>query len=327
MAMKEFGWIEKYFAPLTLGAPAACGLKDDAAIIDVPAGYQMVITKDAISEGIHFIGTEDPALIARKLIRTNLSDLAAMGAEPAGMFLAIILPREAEESWVARFAAGMKEDQLQFPVPLLGGDTTSSTAKGVSASLTAYGIVPHGKALTRSKARIGDDLYFTGTLGDSALGLTLLKQEMYLPLSKQQQEFLTRRYLLPEPRVALGKALVGIATSAIDVSDGLLQDVGHICKQSGCAAQISCDDLPLSEAASAVLAPSPAYISRLLSGGDDYELAFTAPASQHVAVESLAHALGIRITRIGSMVAGSGVHVIGSGGETLVSETAGWQHF
>jgi len=202
--MHEFDLIDRYFKPLARGFPGSLALSDDAALMDAPAGMQFVVTKDAISEGIHFIGSEEPALIARKLLRTNLSDLAAMGAEPYCYFLSISLPvnQKSElslEDWMSSFTSGLEQDQETFAVHLAGGDTTSSRSD-LTLSMTAVGLVPQGKSLRRNGAKPGDTIYVSGTLGDSALGLKLLS-------AHKEEEYLVTRYLLPQPRLALGMKL------------------------------------------------------------------------------------------------------------------------
>ncbi len=243
--MDEFDLIEKYFKPLARGFPGSLNLTDDAAVFSIPAGCELVVTTDAISEGVHFIGDEAPELIARKLLRVNLSDLAAMGATPLCYFLAGMLPKTTEAHWVKRFAEGLAEDQKQFRINIAGGDTIS-THGALSLSVTALGTVPKGKALRRSGAKPGDIIYVSGTLGDSALGLSCHCEQS--SACKTQDPFLINRYLLPEPRIALGQKLIGIANACMDISDGLVQDLGHICKASGVGATIHRDKLPLSEA-------------------------------------------------------------------------------
>jgi thiamine-monophosphate kinase len=327
MRMNEFGMIGKFFTPLTLGHEAALGLLDDAAVVDVPDGHTLVVTKDAISEGVHFIGNESPDLIARKLLRVNLSDLAAMGAEPVGLLLAIMLPKTVEDTWVELFARGISEDQEEFPVPLVGGDTIATIEKGFSASLTALGIVPKDKYLRRKGACIGDDLYFSGTLGDGTLGLHHLEDRLGYTLPRNHATFLSSRYQLPIPRLGLGKALRGVATAAIDVSDGLVQDAGHLCREKNIGAVISLESIPLSEAATYIINQDMNYINTLISGGDDYELLFTAPPGKNDAVERAAREAGVRVTRIGQIVEKPGVNVIGLNGEELFLNQAGFRHF
>lgn len=270
--MNEFPLIQKYFVPLSKQFKGSLALSDDAALLDIPAGFQLAVTKDAIAQGVHFIGTEDPALIARKLLRTNLSDLAAMGAQPLCYFLSLALPKPLSEDYIARFAAGLAEDQEIFSIHLAGGDTIATHGTPIF-SITAHGLVPQGKALRRNGARAGDAIYVSGTLGDAALGLGRA-QDPAIP----SHDALVQRYLLPQPRLELGRQLRGRATSCIDISDGLLQDLSHVCTASHTGAEIHVEQLPISAAARELLNTSPQLMSLIYSGGDDYELLFTLPA-------------------------------------------------
>jgi len=331
--MNEFDLISKYFKPLASGFPGSLNLTDDAALIDVPEGMQLVITKDAICEGIHFIGDEAPALIAQKLLRTNLSDLAAKGAKPLCYFLAGMLPSTLSSSGLTRgsilskkmdprvkpeddivyflqsFASGLAQDQKEFGIHLAGGDTTSTNGS-LCLSLTALGLVPKGQMLKRSGAKIGDGIYVSGTLGDSALGLASSQA------GQSNDGFLIRRYQLPEPRIELGLALRGIATSCMDISDGLVQDLGHVCKASNIGATIYTHQLPLSDAAKS---QSNAILAAL-SGGDDYELLFTA---KNLDVKSLP----FPVAKIGEVKSGNEVKILDESGEKIEIEKKGFSHF
>lgn len=319
--MDEFGLIRTYFAPLAAGFSGSLNLADDAAAIDIPPGKQLVITKDAIVKGVHFIGDEDPALIAKKLLRVNLSDLVAKGATPLCYFLALMLPSDTPESWIARFAEGFHEDQKTYAIHLAGGDTTK-TQGGLSLSLTALGLVERGKMLRRSGANIGDDIYVSGTIGDGALGLSLMIKDPHPnPLPKREREFLEDRYRLPQPRLTLGRQLVGIATACMDISDGLVQDLGHLCAAAKLGARMVRERVPLSGAVQHLLKESPVLWERILTGGDDYELLFTAPMSARTALAALP------VTRIGEMVTGSGVSVVTETGESVALSQTGWRHF
>ena len=307
----EFERIARFFAPLA--HPAAAGLRDDAAFLDVPAGRRLVLTADAIVEGVHYLPDDPPELVARKLLRVNLSDLAAKGAEPLGYLLTTALPARCDETWLEAFARGLGEDPRAFGVALLGGDSTS-TPGPASLSLTALGTVAPGRELRRSGARPGDAVWVSGTLGDAALGLKAIRGEL-AGLGPAEREFLAGRYRLPQPRTALGPRLVGLATAAIDISDGLVADLGHICATSGVAAVVEAERLPLSPAARAAGA---AALPLALGGGDDYELLVTAPGA-------LDPALGL--TRIGRIEAGAGIRVLDAAGGEIDVPTAGWRHF
>ncbi len=327
---REHDLITRYFVPLSERYPGGLGLSDDAAIMDIPEGMQLVVTNDAISEGVHYLADTDPGHIAQKLLRTNLSDLASMGAEPLCYFLALALPSPINEDFIARFAAGLAEDQETFGITLAGGDTISTQGAPVF-SITAHGLVPHGQALRRSGAKAGDALYVSGTLGDAALGLASLRGAegdvaIDLPpystkdgsprYARDDKEYLVERYHLPQPRLELGITLRGLAASAIDISDGLLQDAGHLCTASQVGMEIHRELLPLSEAAIAMLAGAPDLWPLIYSGGDDYELLFTLP-------EGVSPPAGV--TRIGSVTAGSKTRLFSQGAEILVEKT-GYSH-
>ncbi len=308
--MDEFSLIAKYFKPLAASFAGSLNLSDDAAIISPPENCELVITKDAISQGIHFIGSEDPALIAAKALRVNLSDLAAMGATPLCYFLALMLPKNTSKEWLEKFVGGLKETQEKFSIKLAGGDTTSTEGR-ISISITAIGSVPTGKALRRSGAKIGDDIYVSGTLGDAALGLELLQKE-------EENDFFINRYLLPQPRIDLGMALREIASSAMDISDGLVQDLGHICTASNVGAVIYSDKIPTTNNQQLITA---------LSGGDDYELIFTAPPDKKQAIEQISTSLNLPLTIIGNITNGKSLTVLDKNNNIIQIDKKGFSHF
>ncbi|MDX2072837.1 MAG: thiamine-phosphate kinase [Alphaproteobacteria bacterium] len=308
----EHTLIRKYFAPLAEAFPGSLNLTDDAAILDIPAGQQLVVTKDAISEGIHYLAGTDPAMIAKKLLRTNLSDLAAMGATPYCYFLAMALPSPLSEDFIRRFAEGLAEDQKEFGISLAGGDTIATNGAPVF-SLTAHGLVPQGAALRRNGAQTGDAIYVSGTLGDAALGL---HRYQVTGGRWQEDDYLMQRYLLPQPRLELGVQLRGQAMSCIDISDGLLADMGHICDASNVGAEISLEHIPLSDAAKKMLEASPELWPLIYSGGDDYELLFTLPEGEKPPAGT---------TKIGKIIAGSGVKLLHEGKEVPVQKK-GYSH-
>jgi thiamine-monophosphate kinase len=319
----EFERIRRFFAPLA--GPGALGLRDDAALIDGPDGQQYILTADAIVEGVHFLSDDPPAQVAQKLLRVNLSDLAAKGAVPVGYLLVTALPRAHDEAWLEAFAAGLAADQASFGIALLGGDSTATDGPA-TLSITALGRVASGRAVLRSGARPGDGVYVSGTLGDAALGLQALRGE--LPgIAGGARDFLAERYRLPQPRLSLGQRLVGIAHAMLDISDGLVADLGHIVEASGVGAVIEAALLPLSPAARAVVAADPLRLSAALSGGDDYELLFTAAAEADAALTAFVDQLGLPLTRIGRIEAGSGVEVVDDRGEALAVPVAGYRHF
>lgn len=323
----EFELIDTLFAPLTAGFPGALDLKDDAALLDPPAGHSIVITADAIVAGVHFRPEDSPDLIACKLVRINLSDLSAMGAQPWVMLLTAAFPDSAHEDWINRFATGLGRDGQKFGVPLVGGDTVA-TSGPATFSLTVCGLVAQGQALRRSGARPGDILYLTGTLGDGALGLRVLMGRLSFGNSKSGfASYLIDRYHLPQPRLAVGAGLVGLATACVDVSDGLLQDLSHLCRVSGVGAQVLLERLPLSPPAAAAVSQTPSWREVIVAGGDDYELLFTAPPGMEKALERLAQVSATPITAVGTIVMGEDVIVLDSAGEIVPFSRLGYRHF
>lgn len=320
----EFDRIAGIFAPLAADFPGALGLTDDAALIRQKDGRDLVVTTDTIVAGVHFIGDEPPGAIAAKLLRVNLSDLAAMGAVPRHYMLNIALPPEIDDAWLAAFAEGLRADQAAFGVLLAGGDSVSTTGP-VTLTVTAFGEVTTGEALRRSGAGIGDSILVSGFVGDAALGLMVLKGDLDLA-DDAARGYLVGRYRRPAPRVRLGPRLTGLASAAIDVSDGLVADLGHIAAASGVGAVIQAADLPLSPAARRCVEDRPDLLDICLGGGDDYEILFTAPADASAAIAALATELKLPLTAIGRIVTGSGVRVIDAGGRDMTVTRAGWEH-
>jgi thiamine-monophosphate kinase len=321
----EFAWIEKYFAPLARAYPGALGLTDDAALIEVPPGKRLVVTTDALVGSVHFRGDEPPDLIARKSLRVNLSDLAAMGAEPLGYTLATVLPHGVEEGWISGFAAGLAADQAEFGVVLLGGDTTA-TPGPLTVSITAFGLVPADRALLRRGARPGDRVVVSGTIGDAALGLDVLHDRL-AGLPPSASAFLVERYRLPRPRLALGRHLRDLASAGLDISDGLVADLGHIADRSGVGMRLLAERVPLSPAARAAVDRDPSWWRRVLSGGDDYELALTISPENSSKLAAIAQASAVALTEIGEVVAGSGVRVEDAAGRDVTPPRGGYAHF
>jgi thiamine-monophosphate kinase len=321
----EFELIAKYFAPLAAGVPGALGLKDDAAFLKVPAGQELVAKTDAAVSGVHFLPDDPPDLIARKVLRRNLSDLAAKGAAPRWYLLDATFPRDVADSWIARFARGLARDQKEFGVSLVGGDTKATPGPATFA-ITLLGLVRATRGVRRSTAEAGDDVFVTGTVGDGALGLLARQGELGFVTTKLRERLIDR-YRLPRPRVSVGPRLLGIATAAIDISDGLVGDLGHICETSKLGAVIEEALLPLSPGAKAALAERPQLIRRVLTGGDDYEILFTAPGSAAKALARLAKETGVPITRIGRMRAGKAVTVLDAAGRKRDVGQGGWLHF
>jgi thiamine-monophosphate kinase len=319
----EFERIARFFAPLA--GQGALGLVDDVALVDVPPGQQLVLTTDAIIAGIDYLPEDPPELVARKLLRVNLSDLAAKGATPLGYLLTTILPPSCDEAWLAGFASGLAQDQTEFAVTLLGGDSSATTGPA-TLSLTALGTVAAGQAILRRGAQPGDLVYVSGTIGDAALGLRALRGTL-AELAAEARDFLADRYHLPRPRIALGKALIGVAHAMLDVSDGLVGDINHLCVVSGVAAVLEAERVPLSAAARAALAQDATLLSLVMGGGDDYELVFAAPPGAETALAALAGALALPITRIGRIAAGGGVQVVDGTGRRIELGATGYRHF
>lgn len=318
MSLGEFELIDRLLKPLAHDFPGALDLTDDAALIDLPAGWQLVIAKDAAVADVHFLADDPPDLVAGKLLRVNLSDLAAMGAEPLAYLTAMARPSSIDDAWLQRFTSGLLADQRRFGCHLIGGDTTSTSGPLV-LSLTILGTVPTGQALTRSGARPGDDVWVSGTLGDAAIGLRVLRG---LAVTEEEALELVGRYRTPRPRLALGRILRGLASAAIDVSDGLVADLGQICTASKVAAVVDASLLPFSDVARGV----PGAREAALTGGDDYELLFTASAANRSAIEGLPSQVGHGITRIGSIEDGAAVRVEADG-QPIALPRQGWRHF
>lgn len=321
----EFELIHRYFAPLTSKAPLAFGLTDDAAVVRPPKGMDLVVTKDAIVQGVHFLPNDSAERIAQKLLRVNLSDLAAKGARPAQYLLATAFPAKTKAAWLAGFARGLAKDQRRYDVSLIGGDTVS-TPGPLTLSLTMFGYVRAGKMRRRAGARPGDRLFVTGAIGDSALGLSVLRDKRHRWLSAVDRTYLADRYQLPEPRVAFGVALGSLASASIDVSDGLLADLGHLAKTSNVAAVVELDQVPLSKAGRAVVAKEPGELLTAVSHGDDYEILFTVPKKAVAAMLNIAKRTRTRVSEIGVIAPGRGVWPL-NGGVAVPIPKRGFTHF
>jgi thiamine-monophosphate kinase len=319
----EFELIAKLFAPLAT-APGALELTDDAARATPPAECDLVVTADALVEGVHFFRSDPPDLIARKALRVNLSDLAAKGCKPSGYLLVLSIPEWIDGAWLERFANGLRADQETFGVSLLGGDTTS-TPGPLTIAITAFGHVPQGAMLRRSGARPGDLIFVAGTIGDAGGGLACLKGEG-ASLSVTEREYLVRRFQIPEPRLALGRALLGVASAALDVSDGLLADLGHIAETSSTRIEVDAVRIPLSAALRA-LWPGNDGLVHAATAGDDYEIAFSAPSDQREPVMQKAEAAGVPVTEIGRVVVGEGVVLLDPRGRPIPVGKPGYTHF
>ena len=320
MALGEFELIERFFT--RPASKATLGVGDDCALLTPAPGMQLCITSDMLVEGRHFLSTVAPRRLGHKALAVNLSDLAACGAEPLAFTLALSLPR-ADEAFLAGFAAGLWTLAERHGIELVGGDTTAGP---LNLCITALGQVPAGSALLRSGARPGDELWVSGTLGDARAALEVFRGNLSLQgLAEGSFERLREAMELPEPRVALGQRLRGIASAAIDVSDGLLGDLGHVLRRSGVGARVELTALPRS----ATLGALPEALQRecLLHGGDDYELLFTAPAARSDAVREAGREAGVPVTRIGLIEPGSALRVVDAAGQALPVAARGFDHF
>jgi thiamine-monophosphate kinase len=321
----EFAMIAKLFAPLAANDPGAFGLADDAAVLNVPSGQDLVVTKDMLVEGVHFLRDDPPDLIARKALRVNLSDLAAKGATPKNYLLGLSLAPWIGDAWLTRFAAGLAEDQKRFAVMLIGGDTTA-TSGPLTLSITAFGTVPSGRMIHRKGARPRDAAFVTGSIGDAGAGLAVLKGEG-VGLSDFDRSALISRYQLPEPRVGLGPQLLGVASAALDVSDGLLADLDHIAKVSEVRIAVDAAKIPVARTTQALWGQGRETVLRAATAGDDYEIAFTAPASVRKRIEDLSRSSGVAITEIGRVEAGTGAHLLDERGKPIAVPRTGFTHF
>jgi thiamine-monophosphate kinase len=324
-ASGEDSLIARYFRPIATD-PGAFRLDDDAAALKAD-GDDIVVTTDAIVEGVHFLPDDPPDTIARKALRVNLSDLAAKGAAPAGFVLTLAL-RGADESWLQPFATALGEDAVQFGCPLLGGDTVS-TPGPLMISVTAFGRVPAGKMVHRSGAKVGERVMVTGTIGDAALGLAVLKGgKVHAASDATAREMLVGRYRMPQPRVALAQAVREYASAAMDVSDGLAGDLSKLCGVSGVSAVIDLASIPLSDAAWDLVARGIVGLEALIAGGDDYEILCTIPEDRVEAFTRAALGIGVAVGSIGAVVAGtSAPKFIDKQGREVALERLSYSHF
>ncbi|MEE8295336.1 MAG: thiamine-phosphate kinase [Sphingomonadales bacterium] len=310
--MDEFEIIETILKPLSKKGAPAFSLENDTAIYSPPIGFDLVITKDAMIEGVHFLKDQKPANIAKRLLRSNLSDLAATGAKPVGYLLAL-MGGKLDEDWLRRFAGGLKEDQGEFGISLFGGDTTSG-AETLTLSLTALGIVKKGEGLTRMGASPKDLIFVSGAIGEAALGLKSLKGDI------EKDDFLISRFETPSPRLTLGQNLIGLASACIDISDGLVGDLEKLAKASNVGAEISLDKIPTPDV-------DQESLLGLITAGDDYELLFTVPESCRVEVAALSKKLNLPLTAIGEITSQAEVVVFDKNKAKVVLDKTGYCHF
>ena len=315
--ISEFDLIAKYFTRPT--PKVALGIGDDCALMSLTPGMQIAISCDMLVSGVHFFADTDPKMLGHKSLAVNLSDLAAMGAQPVAFTLAVSIPAPDEE-WIKPFSEGVFALADQYGCELIGGDTTRGP---LNICATVFGEVPTGMALRRDAAKIGDDIWVSGSLGDARLGLAVARNEIALDEYSSSQA--TAKLHLPTPQVALGIALRGIAHAAIDLSDGLIGDLGHILERSKLGATLRVDDLP----SGPMLTAQSMDIRRkfTLAGGDDYELCFTAPPNKRAEVVAAGAAAGVSVSCVGSIDALTGLRLLDAAGKTLESEIASFDHF
>ena len=316
--------IARYFAPLA-GA-AGLGLNDDVALVEPPAGRELVLTTDALVAGVHFFADDPAGAVARKALRVNLSDLAAKGAEPFGFLIALALPGDWTARWLEAFAAGLGEDAARYRCPLVGGDTVK-TPGPLTIAVTALGAVEKGRMAARSGVRPGDRLYVSGVIGDAALGLRL-RLGLGPELAREHRRHLLDRYLLPQPRLALAPAMAAYAHGGMDVSDGFVGDLTKMLRVSGVSARVELTRLPLSPAARAAIAADPALFDIAATGGDDYELLAAVAPEGSAAFEAAAAAAGVAVTLVGEAFAGAGPpRFIGRDGREAAFARGAFSHF
>ncbi len=315
--LSEFDLIAKYFTRPT--PKVTLGVGDDCALMTPASGMQIAISCDMLVSGTHFFADADPKMLGHKSLAVNLSDLAAMGAKPIACTMALSLSQP-DEPWLKAFAEGFFALADAHGCELIGGDTTRGP---LNICVTVFGEVPIGQALRRDAAQVGDDIWVSGTLGDARLGLAGYLKEMSLDDKTHLQA--ASRLHVPTPRVALGIALRGIAHAAIDISDGLIGDLGHILKRSGKGATVDVDALP----AGPMLMQQPTEVRRrfALAGGDDYELCFTAPVGRRAAVEAAGKSAGVPVKRVGQIEPVAGVRLVDAHGAPVQMQSASFDHF
>ncbi len=321
----EFDLIGELLVPLAKSQRGADGLQDDCASLAINSDCEALCSIDTLVAGVHFFENDPADLIARKLLRVSLSDIAASGGVPKGYLLALSLPDDVSNEWLRLFANGLVQDQSEYEIGLLGGDTTS-TLGPLTLSLTAIGEVPIGSTVRRSGAKKGDDIFVTGTIGDAALALDQIN-ETGRDQTREIYRELYDRYLLPIPRTNIGPLLIGTASACVDISDGLCADLEHICDASTVGASLTQADIPISSTARKLLNKDSWNWQRVFGGGDDYELLFTAPLINREKVLEIEKKTGVRITRIGTVVSEPTISIMDAEGSPVKIEMFGWKHF
>ncbi len=319
--MDEFALVRKYFTSQPVARrDVVTGIGDDAAVLEIPPGMQLVVTTDTLIAGTHFPMDTDAYSIGYKALAVNLSDLAAMGAEAAWALLNLSLPK-IEKTWLAEFSRGLFALAQEYQVQLIGGDTVRGP---LGVSLQLHGWVPHGQALRRRGARPGDGIYITGALGDAGLGLMCVQGRFDLPPGEASR--MVEKLNRPMPRVREGMALRGLASAAIDVSDGLVADLGHVLNASGVGARVQLDALPISDVYAARFREVGGW-EIALANGDDYELCFTVPADRQMELERVASGFACGLTSVGRIETDPGLRLIDEHGQTYTPERSGFAHF
>jgi len=314
----EFDLISRHFT--RPAANAVLGVGDDCALVDITNGMDLAVSTDTMVSGTHFFPDVDPENLGHKSLAVNLSDIAAMGATPYWAMLALTLPT-VDHTWLAAFAKGFFDLASEYNVSLIGGDTTRGP---LTLTVTILGQVPTGAALRRNGAKAGNDVWVSGNVGDAALAVAHRHGKLVLTVADYHEAVM--RLYEPTPRVALGQALRGMATSAIDISDGLLADLGHICRLSGVGATVDVNSIPVSPIGARHF-QSDAGLTAIVAGGDDYELCFTAPANARESIAELTDVLGVPLTRIGQVRRGKGVSLLGPDGKPMKIDGRGYDHF
>ncbi len=323
-ARGEFGLIARFLAPLARDVPGAFGLLDDAATLSVPAGHELVVTTDALVAGVHFLPDDPPDLIARKLLRVNLSDLAAKGAKSFAYAMMLALPAR-DDRFLAAFARGLKTDQDRFGIRLIGGDTVRMPGP-LTLSVTMFGLVRKGMMIRRDAAKPGDLVCVTGNIGDAGIGLACL-QHRAAGMSAADRKHFVSRYHVPEPRVDFGRALSGIAHAAMDVSDGLAADLAKLCSASCVGAVLRMGDIPLSPALARLVQKAVGLRKDAMVAGDDYEILFAVAPSRIEQVLAVSRRTGVRVTIIGEVTKRRGLSVVDEAGRRVRPGRSGFEHF
>lgn len=325
----EQAMIARVFAPLAAGLPGALGLKDDAAILVLPSGRELVLTMDTLVEDVHFLfdGTQQQAAdAAYKALAVNVSDLAAKGAHPLAYMLSLTLPAAGGQDWLDGLASGLRQGQNDWNIRLAGGDTVRGKS-GLALTITALGTVPAGAAVLRTSARPGDRLVVSGTIGDAWAGLQLcLRNGRLGDVTPSDEEYLIDRYRRPAPRVGLIDSLRQHASAAMDISDGLILDLERLCAASGMGAVLNADAVPLSAALQRLISGGAMTLSDALAGGDDYEILAAVPAGRLQSCIAAAAECGVRFTEIGEISGAAGVHIIDKNGHPMNWTRKGWDH-